>query len=111
LAPAPGVNRAGGAALTIPSFSIAVAGGGNTAPTTWGITSSGADGIPGGYGGQTASGHPAPGTSGNGGGGLIALMVPTPSYTGIAPGATVTTPAAAPGKTVLTYTSSGSYTV
>jgi hypothetical protein len=38
-------------------------------------------------------------------------MVPTPSYTGIAPGATVTTPAAAPGKTVLTYTSSGSYTV
>jgi hypothetical protein len=38
--------------------------------------------------------------------------VPTPNFSGpaSAPGATVTTPPAAPGKTVLIYTTSGSYT-
>ena len=111
LAPPSVFNTAGGLDLTIPSFSIGVAGGGNTAPTTWATVSSGSPGSPGGYGGQASAGWPGLGTSGNGGGGLIALMVPTPSYPGSAPGATVTTPAAAPGKTVLTYTASGSYTV
>jgi hypothetical protein len=47
---------------------------------------------------------------GNGGSGVVIIAVPTPSYPGSAPGATVTTPPAAPGKTVLTFTSSGTYT-
>jgi hypothetical protein len=41
---------------------------------------------------------------------VVILAVPTPNYPGTAPGASVTTPPAAPGKTVLIYTSSGSYT-
>jgi hypothetical protein len=36
--------------------------------------------------------------------------VPTPSYPGSAPGATVTTPPATPGQTIITYNSSGTYT-
>jgi hypothetical protein len=47
---------------------------------------------------------------GGGGSGVVILAVPTPRYPGSAPGATVTTPPAAPGMTVLRYTSSGSYT-
>jgi hypothetical protein len=38
------------------------------------------------------------------------MSVPTPNYSGNAPGASVSTPPAAPGQTVLTYTSSGAYT-
>lgn len=45
-----------------------------------------------------------------GGSGIVIFAVPTPNYPGSAPGATVTTPPAAPGRTVLTYTSSGTYT-
>ena len=47
---------------------------------------------------------------GAGGSGVVILAMPTPNYPGSAPGATVTTPPAAPGKTVLTYTSSGTFT-
>jgi hypothetical protein len=35
--------------------------------------------------------------------------MPTSSYPGSAPGATVTTPPAAPGMVVLTYTTSGTF--
>jgi hypothetical protein len=41
---------------------------------------------------------------GAGGSGVVILAVPTPQYPGTATGATVTTPPAAPGMTVLTYT-------
>jgi hypothetical protein len=41
---------------------------------------------------------------------VVILAVPTPYYPGSAPGANVSTPPAAPGITVLTYTSSGTYT-
>jgi hypothetical protein len=41
----------------------------------------------------------------------VVISVPTPNYPGSAPpAATVTTPPAAPGYTVLTYTSSSTYT-
>jgi hypothetical protein len=36
--------------------------------------------------------------------------MPTFNYPGSAPGATVTTPPAAPGKTIVTFNSSGTYT-
>jgi hypothetical protein len=56
----------------------------------------------------TSGGGGAPG--GLGGSGIVILSVPTPSYPGSAPGATVTTPLAAPGKTIITYNTSGTYT-
>jgi hypothetical protein len=40
---------------------------------------------------------------------VVIIAVPTPSYPGSAPGASVSTPPAAPGMTVLTYTTSGTY--
>jgi hypothetical protein len=47
-----------------------------------------------------------------GGSGVVILSMPTPNFTGPAnaPGGTVSTPPAAPGKTIITYTTSGSYT-
>jgi hypothetical protein len=48
---------------------------------------------------------------GGGGSGIVALAIPTPFYPGSAPGASVTTPPSAPGKTVITFTSSGTITV
>jgi hypothetical protein len=50
------------------------------------------------------------GSAGQGGSGVVILAVPTARYPGSAPGAGVSTPGSAPGMTVLTYTSSGSYT-
>jgi hypothetical protein len=49
------------------------------------------------------------GRTGNTGGVFIAVL--TTQYPGIAPGATVTNPPAAPGYTVLQYTAPGTYTV
>jgi hypothetical protein len=67
-------------------------------------------------GGSSSSGAGAPNT-GNGGGtnqpggsGIVILSVPTPLYPGTAPpNAIVTTPPATPGRTILTYNSSGTY--
>jgi hypothetical protein len=62
----------------------------------------------------------APGAKGSGAGGdgataqpgVVILAVPTPAYPGSAPpAATVTTPPAAPGMTVLTFTTSGTITL
>jgi hypothetical protein len=47
---------------------------------------------------------------GHGGPGIVILSVPTAGYPGSAPGASVSTPPATPGQTVLSYTSSGVYT-
>jgi hypothetical protein len=41
---------------------------------------------------------------------VVILAVATPVYPGSAPGAAVSTPPAAPGYTVLTYTNPGTYT-
>jgi hypothetical protein len=64
-------------------------------------------------GGGGGGGVQAPveiGRGGAGGSGIVIIAIPTPNYPGSAPGATVTTPPAAPGKTVLTFNSSGTYT-
>jgi hypothetical protein len=62
----------------------------------------------GGGGGSASSGSPS---TGSGGSGVVLLAVPNAQYPGVsAPGATVTTPPAAPGRTVLTYNSSGTFT-
>ena len=70
----------------------------------------GTPGTPGRGGGGGGSSFVTPQTNAAGGDGVVILAVPTPRYPGTAPGAAVTTPPAAPGMTVLTYTSSGSYT-
>ena len=79
-----------------------------------GIGGGGAGGVPAGSGQMNTGGGGGGGTfqspGGGGGSGIVILSIPTPRYPGSAPGATVTTPPAAPGKTILTYTSSGTYT-
>jgi len=70
-----------------------------------------ATGGPGGPGSAGGNGTGDGGSAFNPGGpGAVILSIPTPNYPGSAPGATVTTPPAAPGKTILTFTSSGTYT-
>jgi hypothetical protein len=110
----------GGAGYTWPFTSNTYAVGGPTNATAWfsPVVSNGSPGTNGrGNGGQAGSGgyNPAPGwlspaNGGTGGSGVVILALPTDFYPGLAPGATVTTPPAAPGKTVLTYTSPGTYT-
>jgi hypothetical protein len=73
-------------------------------PGVSGITNTGGGG--GGGGGSPAFTNPG----GSGGSGVVILAIPTPSYPGSAPGATVSTPPAAPGKTIVTFTNSGTYT-
>jgi hypothetical protein len=80
-----------GAGAPEPSYGFAVSGTVNT-------------------GGGAGSGLGGPAGPAKGGSGIVILAVPTPNYPGSAPGATVTTPPAAPGKTILTYTSSGTFT-
>ena len=79
------------------------------APLGGAFSSSGGGGAGSGYSTPSPTSF-ASGNSGAGGSGVIILAVPTPAYPGSAPGATVTTPPAAPGMTVITYTSSGTYT-
>jgi hypothetical protein len=63
-----------------------------------------------GGGGGGGNGAGASTSGANGGSGVVILAIPTPSYPGSAVGASVTTPPSAPGMTVLTYTTSGTYT-
>jgi hypothetical protein len=81
------------------------AGGNGTTTATAGTVNTG-----GGGGGRSQTPSPAATSGAAGGSGVVILAVPTPNYPGSAPGATVTTPPAAPGMTVLTYNSSGTYT-
>lgn len=79
-------------------------GGGNGASTGLpGIGNSGTPGTGGGGGGANY-GQPGLRIGGSGGPGVVILAVPTPNYPGVAPGAAVSNPPAAPGRTVLTYT-------
>ena len=81
--------------------------GGGGSGGTYTATGGGAGNVnTGSGGGGTYLGYP----SGTGGSGTVIFAVPTPSYPGPAPGAVVTTPPAAPGMTVLTWTTSGTYT-
>jgi len=76
--------------------------GGNAGNGACGISASpGTPGLGGGGGGGAAAG---PGVPGTGGSGVVILAVPTLRYPGVAPGAAVSNPPAAPGQTVLTYT-------
>jgi len=95
----------GGAGYTYPFTGNTYAAGGPASPTVWSTLSTGAPGGTGtGNGGVSGTGFPSSGAGGAGGSGTIILVLPTPSYPGSAPGAVVTTPPAAPGQTVLTYT-------
>lgn len=95
------VGYAGGGAVgtfgaSTPSYGGGASGGSGTARTGGG----------GGGGIGSSSG-------GNGGSGVVILSVPTPNYTGTySPPSTVTitTPAAAPGQTIIKFNGSGTYT-
>ena len=77
--------------------------GGSTA-TTAGTANTGGGGGGGGAGGVSGSGY----TGANGGSGVVIISVPTANYTGTTTGSpTVTTSG---GNTIMTFTSSGSYT-
>ena len=120
-----GAGGNGGGGYTYPINGLVYAGGGGgssgSPPSVPGLTGaangtggSGIGGNGGGGAGATNSGSggggKALGSGGLGGSGVVVLAVPTPNYPGSAPGAVVSTPPAAPGMTVLTYTSSGTYT-
>jgi len=114
----PSSSGGGGFGYTWPFTANTYAGGGAGNPNPYGaIGDSNASGSPGGGGPGTSSpGNGTPGKGGGGGGnatggsGAVILAIPTPFYPGSAPGATVTTPPAAPGRTVLTFNSSGTFT-
>jgi hypothetical protein len=83
------------------TYSINVGTGG---PGTTGTGSTGANSTISGSGISTINAL-------GGGGGVVIIAVPNAQYPTVsAPGAAVSTPPAAPGMTVLTYTSSGTYT-
>ena len=66
------------------------------------------------YGGGGAGGSSPGGTSQSGAAGtagVVILAVPTPQYSGTKTGGVTSNPPAAPGQTVITWTSPGSYTV
>jgi len=94
----------------VPTWQAAI-GTGNGGPLGFGLAGTG-----GGGGGDSNWNADGSGNysvrGGTGGSGNVIISVPTPNFSGpaSAPGATVTTPPAAPGKTVLIYTTSGSYT-
>ena len=120
-----GAGGNGGGGYTYPINGLVYAGGGGgssgSPPSVPGLTGAangtGGSGIGGNGGGGAGAtnrgsggGGGTLGSGGLGGSGVVVLAVPTPNYPGSAPGAVVSTPPAAPGMTVLTYTSSGTYT-
>ena len=96
--------------------SVAPGGGGTGGtPTSPYFGSPGSPGTGGGGGGGGRSPGPGTpttrGTGGQGGGGRIMIAVPNAAYPTVsAPGAAVSTPGSAPGLTVLTWTSSSTFT-
>ena len=125
----PAYNGNGGSGLTWPYNGVGYGAGGGAggtapffppAPTGTGGSPGGGPGGPPSSPGSNASFY---GAGGGGGGwspspqnmggagyqGIILLAIPTPAYPGSAPGASVSTPPSAPGQTVLTYTTSGTY--
>lgn len=108
-----GYGAGGGAGGTAPLYPPAPAGtGGSPGGGPGGPPSSpGSNASFYGAGGGGGGWSPGPQNMGGAGyQGIILLAVPTPNYPGSAPGASVSTPPSAPGQTVLTYISSGTYT-
>jgi hypothetical protein len=110
---APGTpGPSGGTGYNFPYTGVLYGGGGDniiSSPTTQ--TNNGSGG-----GGAYPAGVASNGTGGGGGNsafptsltapgapGTVIIVVPTPNFPGVAVGATISTPCAAPGKTVLTY--------
>jgi hypothetical protein len=120
-APFPGVEGWGGGGLSsnITGTAVIIGGGGagSSVPGPYHYGSPGGGGSGSSLNGVVNTGGGAGATrnspfnqaGGSGGSGIVIISVPTPSYLGPAPGATVTTPPATPGRTILTYTSSGTY--
>jgi hypothetical protein len=105
-------GQSGGAGYTWPitgnTYAVGAGGataGGETPGTSSPTRGSGGGGSAGRVGAPSGAFGAVPGV-----GGIVILAIPTSLYPGSAPGATVTTPPAAPGKTVITFTSPGSYT-
>ena len=98
------LGGAGGAGYTWPVTGSVYAGGGGG-----GASPAGAPGSPGakGAGGNGSFGENGAAT---GAAGTVIIAVPTPAYPGSAPGASVSTPPAALGYTVITYTAPGIFT-
>jgi hypothetical protein len=127
--PSVSTGGTGGSGYTWPyTGSTYAGGGGGAAQNDSGTQNAGSPGPGGGgtgaafnAGGGAPSTAGSPGTGGGGGGGVrqgpasaggggvVILAVPTPKYPG-AYGPIATTPPASPGYTILTYTSSGTYT-
>jgi hypothetical protein len=88
--------------------------GGNSAGAPVAIGGAGATNSGSGGGGSTGAGPGTPPTTsgGTGGSGIVLLTMPTSDYSGSYTGANVavSNPASAPGKTVLSFYSSGTYT-
>lgn len=108
-----GAGGPGGVGYTWPYTGLIYGSGGGGAqvvtPATGPVSPGG--GTPYGLGG--AGGGPV-GSSTNGSAGssgVVILSVPTPSYSGTKTGGVTSNPPAAPGQTVITWTTSGSYTV
>jgi hypothetical protein len=107
----PGIGGGGGLGYTYPFNGVTYGAGGSANPVVWSSPAAGTPGSPGtGGGGMSASGFPTSGPAGNGAQGTIILAMPTPNYPGSAPGATVTTPPAAPGMTLVLYLSPATFT-
>jgi len=107
----PGVFYAGGggggATTGTPQQSTAAAGGSGVGGSGSKQAGGSVAATPGtnGRGGGGGGGGQAGDTGGRGGSGVVILAIPTAAYPAVsAPGAAVSTPASAPGSTVLTYT-------
>jgi hypothetical protein len=115
-----GGGGGGATAWATPATSIGLGGGVGTSSPTSGGGGDGGLGVNGasfatagtpGRGGGGGGGGNGGGSAAGGGGGVVILAIPTPGYKGSAPGAAVSTPASAPGFTVITFTAPGTYTV
>lgn len=114
----PGAGGVGGAGTTWPfTFTGPTitygAGGGGAGMFPSCISPPAAPGGGTGIGGGAAGGGPVNASTVGAAGatGSVFIAILTPQYPGTAPGATVSTPPAAPGYTVLRYTAPGTYTV
>jgi hypothetical protein len=89
-------------------YPVGTAGLGGAAPGRSGAAGYSGLAYTGGGGGGTGSGTNILG--GNGGSGVVILAIPSRSYTGITAGSPTVSTTTRPNYTILTYTSSGSYT-
>lgn len=107
-----GDGGVGGSGYTWPFTNLAYGAGGGGGQVNNPLAGSANPGGGTGYGNGGGGGGPvnasSPGSAGSSG--VIILAMPTPDYSGTKSGGTISNPPAAPGKTVITWTSPGSYT-